>query len=737
MNTHATSPHTETKIFQFYPQDRVEYKSIVYDWLNEVREGHYFQRSGESGPAEFFSHSELTRLFSLRREPMGYLPRKRSAPLAPPSEPLSMLKPEERRDVMFRLNYCKRFLALKLKDRRTSTDDEPLRESIRNEIDRESRNRHHSQGKNIKTYTSVPTYPSGRTLRRWLEKYTAAHYDPAAFVRKTTDQTGRADHFPPEICELIQEHLRIYASMDAPEQIVVHQMLEGAVERLNHVRRRKAELEGRKKPTDFTGPCLDTFRRRIHRLPDAYIRRGRHGEDIATKEFKALNGGLDIVAPLEQIQIDEARLDLRTLLEISSCYSSLTEEEKEVVAIVRLWITAAIDVATRKILGLRIHHSAPSSASAIATLEMVTRDKSPLARHLDCESDWSEHGNLAGVSSDSATWLTADDVHAVIIDAGGDVFHPQAGVPGARGAIERWMRTQSRQSLVFWSGRTWGSPAERGDRNQEVKLCYDQASALLYRYLIDVYPNQPHFALLDECPNDAWRRLQKMFKPTPPLSPDLRRHIFGQKAPRIISRGGVVFLGIRYSSEAMQQLFRHKEDTEVEIRVDRFDLGKISVYHDKGWLSVRSVHPEFAGMSVWMWMAFNRRLKLLNRERGEVPRAIALRTKEWLRNQVMVKNAEAELGTSVLDDEQYRKWEKKLAYEVDIVDDGTPFNDDADDLDEIESLLADLDDVETTIAALNAKTPKAKTSAKSAKPSQPVETEEEPGGSLITPLYNR
>ncbi|MVA58732.1 Mu transposase C-terminal domain-containing protein [Agrobacterium vitis] len=341
---------------------------------------------------------------------------------------------------------------------------------------------------------------------------------------------------------------------------------------------------------------------------------------------------------------------------------------------------------------MRIHHTPPNTASAVSTLEMVTRDKTELARSIGCETPWDQHGVFGEVSLDSPTWNASNEVRIAANDMGSILFQPKSGDAAARGTLERWFRTLNRQALLFFTGRTWGSPAEKGDYDAEgeASVVFHQAAELLMRFVVDVFHNSPHEGLNGETPRQAWERLNKFYKPAPPLSPRLRRSIFGITVRRKISRSGIRVLGIQYSSGKLQNLFRDAQ-VEVEVRIDRFDLGAISVRHSEGWLTVPAVHDDIIGMSIWKWLAFNDRLRLTNRKNAEVSEAVVLRTKEWLRSQAQLARAEAELGSSILTERDILRFERKVPYSVDIVEDARANEDAIPDEADISTLINDWD----------------------------------------------
>ncbi|NTF64915.1 Mu transposase C-terminal domain-containing protein [Rhizobium rhizogenes] len=665
----------EIKFYRFFDGDRTEYKGLVYCWKETTRDGHFLRRQGDEGPEEFFSHQELSRMFNDKREPMGYLPRRRAMPGSTVSsaEPgtLSLLKPEQQEDIIYKKNWCLRFLQAETRGevaRSIARAAEFITQS-QSQLVKEVEARHKASGKTRRTKEAVPDAPNARTLLGWVKSLERAAFDPVVFLDKT-GMSNRKDHFTADELEIIEEYVVMYASSDRPYIKDLHEMLADAIAQANAEREAKnAEMGGEILPALRT-PNIDTFSARIKKLPRAHIDLGRLSTAAAKAKYDSVYEGIDVIRPLERIEIDESVLDLQTIFILSKVWKTLTPEERKVAERIRLWITAIIDVASKCILGLRIHNSDPSTASAIATLEMATRDKTELANSIGCETSWDYFGNPEEVALDSATWLASREMQVAVNDIGATFFQPRAGDASARGSIERWFRTQNRSSLAFFSGRTWGSIDEKGDIDprKEASVTFDNAAEFVTRFMVDVYHNTPHYGLNGETPRQAWNRLNKFHKPTPPISQNLRRHIFGVKTQRKISKAGIRFLGIQYNSKELEKLFRLK-DEPVNIRVDRHDLGAISVEHVKGWLRVPATHQEFAGMSVWRWMAFNQQLGLFNKQNAEVPKAVALKTKEWLRKQADLARAEAELGSAIVTHEDFQRFERKLPHRVGLVDD--------------------------------------------------------------------
>ncbi len=664
----------ECRIYSFYKGDRIEDRDIIFEWQRSAQDGHWFLRVGDPGPEEFFSHMDLHKGFHRTKNPMGYIPRRRlqkgEFASTDISSLLSPLQPDEQKHILFCVEWCKRFANAYERGevKRTKKDAARWADEQQELIVAAAKKLHEDEGRKRQTMEAIPDAPKGGTLLDWVTRYERADYDPIVFYDNTGK--GRREYFTAPELAIINEHVALKASSARTHVTELFVMLESAFQRENKELRLKNEKAGAKIHTELRVPNIDTFRERCNQIPRGHIELAHLGKAAARNKNAAVRFGLDTDRPLERIELDESRVDLMTIMMLAGLWSKLTKAEKDVVSRVRLWITAAIDTSTRSLLGLRFHPEEPSASTAVATLGMVYQDKSQLSETLGCETRWDQYGNAEEVCIDSATWLASLAMRVAVLDSGACFFQPKAGDPRSKGRIERWFRTINRDALAPFSGRTWGSPDEMGElsASEQASIAYDQYAELMYRFLIDVYHNTGHYGLQGETPRAAWERLNKFYKPTPPMSQNIHRHIFGVKAVRKFSTAGIRFLGIQFWSKALHHLFLMK-DVEVEIRVNISDLGMISVKHEKGWLNVEALHQEFAGMSVWKWMAFNKRLRIMNQANAKVHRSVALRAKEFLRNQADVARAEAQLGTAVVNDDDFKRWEKGLAHTVEIIDD--------------------------------------------------------------------
>ncbi|MBV7521158.1 Mu transposase C-terminal domain-containing protein [Ensifer sp. ENS12] len=507
-----------------------------------------------------------------------------------------------------------------------------------------------------KTWKNKHATPSWRTLRNWIRTY---ERDPNPYsLMSRRGRCQKNTYFDAEIEALLRDYTLQYATDERLPMYRLHSKMKDAIALLNAKRPADKQLKI---------PSLKTFQNRVNDLPPAFIELGRNGEEAANRKFNAIHRGQEVVRLGQRTEMDEWRIDLRTLLSLSPFWKTLTPEQKERVPKITLWMTAIIDVASRCLLGFRVHRKAPSRTTAIGTLEMATIDKTAIAKAYGCIDPWEFALTPSSIAVDSATWYTATAFRVTVADLGATLFLPPAGKASARGTIERFFRTCSTQALEELTGRTWGSIEAKGDRNpdEEVSVTFDEVAPHLTRFFVDVYHNTPHAGLNGETPRNAWKRLRKLGITAPPTG-ERRRHIFGINVMRMIAPNGIRYLGIHYQSRELQHIRRRRRNPEVLVRIDRQNLGAVSVWDGDGWVSVPAVHEEFKGMSYWAWSAACSELRKKNLEKAELSRPTLRKAKADLAAHGEMMKIEAGLSHEGLTEDVYLAWEKKIDFPIKI-----------------------------------------------------------------------
>jgi len=124
-------------------------------------------------------------------------------------------------------------------------------------------------------------------------------------------------------------------------------------------------------------PSRETVRQAIKRLDPYQVHVNHYGEASARKKFATVGRGLLLTRLLERVEMDEWDIDLITILSESGVLGRIMDDEKRALGLhrkkLRLKATVAI-CATTRCIAMRLSPRV-SAASAIQTLDMITRDK--------------------------------------------------------------------------------------------------------------------------------------------------------------------------------------------------------------------------------------------------------------------------------------------------------------------------------------------------------------------------
>ncbi len=518
-------------------------------------------------------------------------------------------------DVVWRLEWVTR-LAVKHAQRGRILSDDHM-PAIMDEICREYTDEH-AQAKVNETFGKTKIHrknlpvlarPDARTLRGWYKAYRESGND----WRSLLDFRGtglRESKFNEEELNLQGLALKRYLSSTKPNAAYIFRVMKAVERRINRSRKKAGMAL-------FDLGSRANFYNRVADLPDIGKYIAHHGEAKAIAYYSTVIGK-DHGYPMDLLEGDECRIDLVTLLDKGlNVWNELSPEEQEAYrkASVRFWFSAVVDHATDAFVAFRIHHKAPCVDTALATLELTSRDKTHIAKAAGCKSDWPFYGGLRRVRLDAAGWNTSDRVTATLTDAGATKVHAIAKSSFLRGTIERIFETINSLTLQGFSGRTFSSIVERGDQNPKKGASVNRAmlEKVFLRAIVDVHHNVRHGGKLGGMtPRQAWMIGAGQKKPPFPATGHLRRNIFGINLKRVITREGIRFLGFYFQSDAIQAMRRNKTNVEVDIRVDLDDLFEITVFDGAETHNVPSSLKLLRGMSYWKATALLEELDLID-----------------------------------------------------------------------------------------------------------------------------
>ncbi|MEP3342953.1 MAG: Mu transposase C-terminal domain-containing protein [Hyphomicrobiales bacterium] len=454
--------------------------------------------------------------------------------------------------------------------------------------------------------------PCPKSLLSWHKKYLMAERDPKILLLGSHRSGNSIPRFCLDARSLLQECVQKYLDLKRPSKMQIVRQSQETFRLHNLVLERKGEPQ-------LSVPSRAEIYREINRLRPFDVCAARHGVDHARRRYALFENGNDVQYPLERVEIDEWKVDLRTVATRSGIWKSLSKQEQAKFPRERRWLYVAIDCATRCVVGLKVA-SIPSAQEAIWTLDQVTRDKSVIAKAVGAAQAWEQFGGLEVVATDNGASYANEEFEAAVSDAGGVAHRPPAGLPHLRAMVERVFGTFATELMPHLPGRTYANSKERGDADprKSAVLTDDFLTALLVRYVVDVYHLRAHEGLGGHSPANRWKTLAKKYGVMVPPTPNARRAAFGDRLERTIRGNGIRIAGVYYKCAELEEAFLGATERKVQVRMDTADIGCVSVKIGSDWFPAKSVLDGFDGVSLQAWTAKKRALEMSARQAVEL-----------------------------------------------------------------------------------------------------------------------
>jgi len=601
------------------PSDLLVVSSVRYRACDISTECILFENADQPGIIESFTHEQLSEL--LRSPDVVYRPgyfdwADRNCKSRQEIDVINVLCPKKRDTVLWKKAVCDTMLRLEAEGRllRTDSSYRDARFLLQAEVSRLDGSGFENQGaKRAGDIIQTRKLPCSRTAFQMLRTYIESGFDPLCFVPQTGRSGNRGLRWCHETEAMISRVIEIYGDVQRPTKSAAIKKTIADIKAEN--RSRKAAQQDL-----LHVPSKRAVAERLNRADPYYIYSKRHGIAAANRKFNLYENGVDVVFPLERIEMDEVKLDVISLLASTGLLEYLSPERRKALERGRRWLYVAIDCATKVIVAMRLAKT-PSAKDAILTLRDVYADKSAIAEACGCSLPWKEHGAVGIIATDHGSAFISSEFRAVAVSLGITLQYPPGGLPWMRGQIESFFRTLGHQLMPLLSGRTFFSPDARGDYPSEQLACLsdDDLIRILVTFVVDIYHSQPHGSLNGETPRDCWDRL--VTEKGTLMLPDghVMRKAFGRPfLERKIHGNGVRFAGISYNCDALKEAFKHSPERKVEIRVDLRDLGWISVKVSGIWHAATANQSGFDGISYDAYKEATRALRIKHLRKAEL-----------------------------------------------------------------------------------------------------------------------
>lgn len=449
--------------------------------------------------------------------------------------------------------------------------------------------------------------PSADTLLRHYRKYRAADKNPNVFLAPRAQQVDHCMQAHADF-NYVLDRLREYAHATRPSKAKVISSLIRDLKRFNE------EREENRISTRFDIHSQRTYERWIDQYLDPFqVVLQREGLAAAQRKFGTSEGGRCGQIPGELVEIDAWQFHLLTLDCTREEWNRMNEEQRAGVRKVRRWVIFIQDSATRVMLGFSICR-APNERASLEALRMAFMDKTYLLREIGItDSKWNYACPIQEIVNDNGSEFGKNPFGGALFSRavsmlGGTQMNTVAGVSQLRGRCERFFWTLDLQFARYLPGYTAHNPQARNDRKflQEACITDDELHILLLAYVAQ-YHKTPHRGLNGRTPDAVWAELTNGVEYDYGQMPSKGqlREACGFYVDAKFGKEGIQYAGLRYSNEFVRSQRKVSGARRVamlgetvEIKVDPFDLGSISICKDGEFIRVPCLNTEMMGKSL-------------------------------------------------------------------------------------------------------------------------------------------
>jgi putative transposase len=201
-------------------------------------------------------------------------------------------------------------------------------------------------------------------------------------------------------------------------------------------------------------PARNTVLKRIRALDARLVARRRLGAKSAESVALSTPGMLEATEALELVQIDHTLADVMIV------------DSHHRRSIGRPWLSLAVDVATRAVLGFHVGLEAPSDLAVALCIEHAVLPKDDPAQSSDAEASWDMFGMPRTIHLDNGPEFHGEALTRGCAEYGIKLLYRPVARPRFGGHVERLIGTMMGRVHLL-PGSTDASPTARGSYRSE------------------------------------------------------------------------------------------------------------------------------------------------------------------------------------------------------------------------------------------------------------------------------
>lgn len=246
-----------------------------------------------------------------------------------------------------------------------------------------------------------------------------------------------------------------------------------------------AEVQARCSRLEIRAPSPNTIRRRIAAIHPAHALRKRGRRDMASNRYDSIRGAFPgATHPLAMVQIDHTQVDIFVVDEVHR------------LAIARPWLTLAIDVYSRMVVGIHLGFDEPSSVTAGMCLANAICPKREYLAQLGVKGNWPTYGIMSTIHSDNGPEFHSQILQRACENFAIDLHWRAIPKPNWGGHIERLMGTVANEVRKL-PGTTFSNPSQRKGYDSESRavLTIRELEQQIVEFFINIYHLRVHSEL--------------------------------------------------------------------------------------------------------------------------------------------------------------------------------------------------------------------------------------------------
>ena len=434
------------------------------------------------------------------------------------------------------------------------------------------------------------TPPSYWQVYRWYTDFVAAGESPRAFFPRVSQKGNGKRKVQREVSEIIDE--AIAAGFLNEQRLTVLAVYDAVVVRIqkeNELRAMAGNIE------KLVCPNERAVYRIVDKLDPYEVAKARYGQRCADLKFKPKKEGARPTRPLQRVEVDHTKLDL------------LVVDQERRMPIGRPWLTLAIDVYSKCIVGIYIGFVPPSYHSVMQCLKHAMSPKTYIReRFPSIKHTWDAYGIMETVVVDNGKEFHSKDFEDACLQLGIVIQYAPVRASWYKPSVERFFGTLNTNLLHQQPGTTFSNIFEKDeyDSNKNAVISYETFEEMVHKWIADIYHQDKHKGIMS-IPAVVWQTGVQEFTPALPSNAAELEIMLGMIDTRTITDSGIELHNLIYNDDKLMSIRRRYKlgtKTKVKVKYDPSDLSIIWVQDTfrKTYSPVRAISQSYTqGLNLW------------------------------------------------------------------------------------------------------------------------------------------